>query len=567
MAHSLLWSVSMRGKQTIGLVVAAFLGGCVGVIGGSPGAEGEDPNGDAAAAAAAKVPQTSVEHLSAREYARSVEHLTGHVLSTGDLQLYQAGKVADEKHYVFERDSTSQGPTPGFVEGAHKLAMRIAEAVVADDAALSALLPCSPSGVEDAQCLESFVREVGRRALRRPMDDVSVEAIVASALPYATDPFPGEASDFRWAVEVALAAILEHPAFLHKVEIGEPEPGTDRLVLDDFEIASRLGFALWGSIPDDVLLDDAESGTLRTADGIEQAALRMLDDDRAREHVEGFHAQWFGFAVQDLPISDDMRAEARALIDRVVFEERRVWGDLFTLDETWINAPLAANYQLEEPTSPDASGFGWTPWDDDRGGILSMGVMLVSAGQEPSLARRGLRILDRLLCVSIDLPNMPIDTDAVNNPENGACKSDRAKAHREDGACASCHQQFDPIGQGLDAYDNMARPREFETDLVADDGIDCPVDDSGAIKLDDVEHAFSGPGQLGARIAASIDLDQCFVDRFFAFAVGRAPGDEDDQLLEQMRDTLTDGDRDFLDFLLRWVKSDAFRYRRPIAAE
>ncbi len=557
----MLWRFAMR-AWLIALAVAASAAGCIGSIG-----DGEDGRaGDRPGEGEVVVPATAFEHLSAREYARAIEDLTGHVLPPGDLQLYQAGEVSNTLHYVFDRDSTAQLPSPGFVDGAHKLALRVAESVTSDEAALAALLPCTPTGHDDAACLAAFVAKTGRRALRRPLTAAEVDAIVTGALPFGAEPPPGETPAFRFAAEVALAALLEHPELLHKVEIGTPEAGTDRHALGHYELASRLSFALWGSIPDDELLDAAESGALGTPEELEAQAMRMLADERAREHVESFYAQWLGFATPDLPISDEMRREARALIERVVFDEGLAWDAIFTSGETFVTAELAASYGLSAPASPDADGFGWVAYDADRGGILSSGAMLVGAGQEPSLARRGLRIRDRLLCVELELPQntADIDTDAVNDPANGACKSDRSRRHREDGACAYCHQQFDPIGQGLDGYDTMGRPRAFEQDIIPEDGIDCPVDTNGAISMDGVEHTFTGPGELGRRLAGTEDLAACFANRFFTFAVGRAPQAEDEPLVTELREGLAADQGNLVAFVRRWVRSDAFRYRRRV---
>jgi hypothetical protein len=544
------------------LVAASAVGGCVGAIGGDDARQ--DPKDADTNEASVVVPKTPVEHLSTREYARAVEHLTGHVLSPGDLQLYQAGEVSNASHYVFDRDTSAQGPSPGFVDGAHDLAMRVAEAVTSDEARLEAILPCTPEGVSDAACLSDFVSTVGRRALRRPMAPSEVDAIVAGALRFASDPPPGESAAFRYAVEIALAALLEHPEFLHKVEVGTPEEGTDRYLLGDFEIAARLGFALWGSVPDDELLDAAASGALRAPEQVEAQAIRMLADPKAREQVESFYAQWLGFATPDLPITTGMRREARALVERVVFDENAPWDDVFTTKETFVDAELASAYGLEAPLSPDEDGFGWVAYDDDRAGILSSGAMLVGSGQEPSLARRGLRIRDRLLCVELELPedSLEIDVDAVNDPANGPCKADRSKRHREDGACAYCHEQFDPIGQGLDGYDTMGRPREYEQDIIPEDGIECPVDTAGSITMDGEAMAFSGPGELGGHLAGSEDLAACFADRYFTFVVGRAPEAEDEALLLELRAVLAEQNGDLLAFVRAWVKSDAFRYRR-----
>jgi hypothetical protein len=242
------------------------------------------------------------------------------------------------------------------------------------------------------------------------------------------------------------------PEFLYRVEIGRPVSGRPGLFrLTDHEVGTRLAYFIWGSTPDDALLDLADARGLSTPEAVRAAATRLLADPRARARVDRFHALWLGY--HQLPHSADlttaMRTETGALIDRVVFDERRPWTDVFTSGETYVDATLAELYGLPAP----AEGFAWTPYPagtGERRGILAHGSFLSVAGKfgDTSPTQRGKLIRERLLCESIPPPPPNVNVDQPPESPTSTCKYDRYEAHRANGSCSGCHSQMDPVGSG-----------------------------------------------------------------------------------------------------------------------
>ena len=272
---------------------------------------------------------------------------------------------------------------------------------MADPTRRDAVLGCTPSAPRDTPCLESFVRSFGRRALRRPLDPEDINDFLTLAT------LGTEADDFYVAAEAALSAFLQHPRFLYRLEIGQPVIGDSTLRrLDGFEVASRLSYFLWGSGPNDWLLDAAAAGSLENAESIEQVAVTMLDDPRARRASETYHAMWLGYDRMDIraDLAEPMRAETNALLGRVLFDDRVDWSALFRSEETFVGDDLAQHYGL---TTTGLNEPSWRSYaGTDRRGILSHGSFLAPpvTGNDTSPTVRGLFVRSRLLCQEIEPP-------------------------------------------------------------------------------------------------------------------------------------------------------------------
>ncbi len=461
--------------------------------------------------------------------------------------------VPEDLATPFDNDYTTQVASQALIDGAESLARDVAARLVADPQRRAEVVGCTPTGPDDAACMESFVRSFGRRALRRPLADDEVVAF-ASLISYAE-----ETGDFWAGAEAAFAAFLQHPEFLYRVEIGEPvegEPGLHRL--GPFETVTRLSYFLWGTMPSDDLLDEAqlaldEGRRLDPAD-VRALAEQMLEDDRARAQVDRFHALWLGY--RNLPYEDalavPMRAETRALLDRVVFEEQRPWRDIFTADETFVTPSLAEHYGLPAPA--DGNG-GWVAYaDDPRRGLLSHGSYLSNGvtGEDTRLVMRGLAVRTRLLCGEIPPP--PPNVNADDEPEGESpCKWDRYWEYREPG-CIDCHQWVNPIGWGLEQYDQFGRFREL-------DNAGCELEPHAVGEIQGLG-TFRGPGELGALLAESSTVTACFGEHLYRFAVGRSELDADDRgIVTAWLEAGGEAVR-LHELLLHFVSEDAFVYRR-----
>jgi hypothetical protein len=432
------------------------------------------------------------------------------------------------------------------VSGYETIADAVAAHVTSDGAVVGSLVPCTPSGPSDTVCLRSFVEDFGLLAFRRPLESEEVDRFMTLA------PLAEEAGDFEFGVGLVIRAMLQSPDFLYRVEIGTPVPGmTDVYRLNGFEIASRMSYLLWGSSPDRWLLDLAASGELETIDGRAAAAREMLDDPRALDQLDRFHAQWLGYNTlfHSPELTQAMREETRALIERVVFEEDLPYLDMFRMGETYVTADLAEHYGLPAPDG-DA---GWVSLEGTgRGGILSHGAVLsgFSTGGDTSVTRRGIFVRERLLCAV--LPPPPPNVNADDIPETH-CKSEQVEAHQQ-GACAGCHAQMDPIGWGLENYDLAGQFRANDPGKP-----ECPIDGAGELPG---YGPFTGPAELGQLLADGDELEACIIRQVVRYTMGREENDDDQALVDELVNQRAGTAWGFRDLLVDVVASDRFALTR-----
>lgn len=510
---------------------------------------GADDGGGEPGEAPQFVPLSGARRLTMVEYVDTVRDLLGVEATT-------AAAVLPSPDFIpFDNDYTTQTESAALIVGLESLARSISADVVADPARLQALIDCPADGPTDAACFETFLEDFGRRVLRRPPTADEIAGWSAFGMAEAE-----AANRPSLAIEVALQSFLQHPEFLYRIDYGTPEPGTDDVVrLDDWAVASRLSFLLWGIGPDDQLLDAASAGTLNNPEGVRQAALRMLDDERARLRVQRFHAMWMGYEF--LPIGGDigigMRAETGALLDKIIFEEQRPWAEIFESEETFVSATLAEHYGLAAPVAPEGDWVDYA--DSGRGGILSHGTFLSNGFKagDTSPTLRGLAVRTMLLCQDVP-PPPPVVNDNVpgadESPE-GPCKVDRYAAHRTEASCAACHQLMDGIGFGLENYDQMGQFR------ASDPGYpECEIDGEGDVPG---VGTFNGPAELGTLLVNDPALSRCLVQQAYRFAVGRTELDSVDiDLINASIERVGLDDFEFRELLLDHVSTPQFGFAR-----
>lgn len=465
-------------------------------------------------------------------------------------------KLPEDVNDPFDNDFSTQQPSGVLVESAETLAFEAAERLLADPVKRDQVVGCTPIGPEDADCLRSFITHFGRLALRRPLTTEEVDRYLAFG------EFAIEGGDFYIAAGMVITALLQDPEFLYRVEIGKPVSGRPGLYrLGDYEVGTRLAYFIWGSTPDDELLDLAEQGQLSTPEGVRLAAMRLLADPRARERIDRFHALWLGY--HQLPhaadLTSSMRTETGKLIERVIFDEGRPWTDLFTSTETYVDARLAALYGMPEP----AEGFAWQSYEGpgQRRGILSHGSFLSVAGKfgDTSPTQRGKLIRERLLCQVVPPPPPDVNVDEPPMSPTSTCKYDRYEAHRSNGSCAGCHQQMDPVGFGLENYDQTGRWRAHDNDdetcTIAGDGQLFGVGEDG-VAVD-----FNGPAELGTVLVESGLVEACLVTQVYRFAMGHREHEDDGPFLETLAGSFAQSHR-FDELMLDLVAVEAFGYRQ-----
>jgi hypothetical protein len=570
------------GLRAVGLLMASWgAAACVGEIAASRRLEGTfDPGGSGsavpvtpptpgnpsgtspAAPAAGSAPEPRLDlpadlasaaglrRLSLREYDTVLADLLG------DQQSASALLLPPDAMTPFDNDYATQEASQALVEGVELHVQDLIQRLMKDPVRRDRVVGCVPKAAGDRDCFAQFVRRFGRRALRRPLTDAEVSRFVKLA------DYSVEAGSFYVGAEAALLAFLQHPEFVYRVEIGTEVPGRPGLFrLSDWELASRLAFFAWGAGPDDWLLDLTQRGGLASAESVRVAFAQMLGKPRARDLVKRFHSMWFNY--ESLPfearLAGAMRAETGALLDRVIFEERRPWQDLFRLDETFVNRELAAHYGLPVP----GGAVGWVPLRGTlRRGLLGQGTFLSNGAKadDTSPVLRGRIVREALFCQTI--PEPPPDVDADNPPEKTdslRCKVDRYAVHSQ-GGCASCHKLMDPVGFGLENFDPSGRFREHDKDEPT-----CKI--SGVGELAGVGK-FRGPAELSELVLSSGQWNACAATQLLRFAIGRGELNETDAMVIDRLVARLGGERAdfrFADAVAELAASETFRHRREDA--
>ncbi len=391
----------------------------------------------------------------------------------------------------------------------------------ADTPARRRLFVCRPPAPRDeTACAEEILATLMRRAYRRPISEADV------AGPLAFYHAARAAGSFDDGIERALSAVLINPEFLFRVEL-DPEPGDAAAAyrIRDLELASRLSFFLWSSLPDDELLDAAERGVLSRPDELERQTRRMLADPRSYNLASNFAGQWLQLRnlaslspnTRLFPDFDDnlrqaFREETERFFDSVLREGGGVL-DLLSADYTFLNERLAKHYGI-----PNVYGTRFRRVALDaasrRGGLLRHGSILsiTSYATRTSPVIRGVWVLSNIFGAPPPppLPNVPaLEETAV---AADLPMRERLAAHRSNPACANCHRTIDPVGFALENFDALGRWREHEGDTAS-------IDVSGRLPL---VGDFAGVDGLEAGLMSRPDLFAgTITEKLLTFALGR----------------------------------------------
>ncbi len=372
---------------------------------------------------------------------------------------------------------------------------------------------------EIESCAESILGRLMQRAYRRP---VTHEDFIQ---PMAFFQQRNQEAGFEAGIESALSAILVSPDFLFKLELDPPNlPPATVYRLSGIELASRISYMLWSSLPDDALLEAAMKGSLRDPDGLEQQIRRMLRDPRSHRLASNFANQWLYlrnldsltpdvrlFPDFDRNLRQALRRETELFFESILREDRSVL-DLLQCDYTYLNERLATHYGI---TGVHGSHFRRVPLKPEmhRGGLLRHGSVLsvTSYATRTSPVIRGHWVLENLLGVSTPPP--PPDVPALEEASVDASLPVRARLaqHRADAACARCHDVMDPVGFALENFDAVGRWRQVEHGQV--------IDASGGLPDGNV---FIGVAGLETALLERPELFvRTLVSKLLTFALGR----------------------------------------------
>jgi mono/diheme cytochrome c family protein len=433
----------------------------------------------------------------------------------------------------------------------------------ADTPSRRRLFVCRPASQDKAQeekCAGEILSTVMRRAYRRPVAKVEVDAPMAF---YRTGRAGG---DFDAGITAALSAVLTNPEFLFRVE-SDPKkiPANGVYRISDLDLASRLSFFLWSSIPDDELLDSAVRGKLSQPEEFEKQARRMLADRRSFNLATNFAGQWLRLRNVDAVVPsanlfrdfDDnlrqaFRQETELFFDSVVRDDRSV-RTFIKSDYTFLNERLAKHYGIPNVYGSRFRRVTLAP-ESRRGGLLRQGSVLsvTSYATRTSPVLRGVLVLRNILGVPPPSPppNVPAldeSTMAANLPMR-----QRLAAHRANSVCASCHRTIDPVGFSLENFNAVGQWRDLEVE-------NQPVDASGAIPGD---KEFRGIDGLEDALLRRPELFvSTLTENLMTFALGRGVEYYD---APAVRKIVSDAEKDgyrFSSLILGIVKSVPFQMR------
>ena len=413
----------------------------------------------------------------------------------------------------------------------------------------------------DVACARRILTPIVRRAFRRPVTHADVDPLVA--LYQKARLRPG--ADFETGIQHALQALLVSPEFLFRIEQDPQRLDRGKAYrLNDFELASRLSFFLWSSIPDDELLGLAERGRLKDTVTLDRQVRRMLADPRADALIANFAGQWLHLrnveTVQPdpviFPFDESLRQsfvkETELLVASIVREDRSVL-DLLRSDRTFLNERLADHYGVPKVYGSQFREVAVT--DPNRRGLLGHGsiLTLTSYPNRTSVVQRGKWILENLL--GTPPPPPPADVPELQAKKDGKALTMRQQmeVHRSNAVCSACHARMDPIGFALENYDGVGKWRTEDAGGT--------VDATGTLPDGT---AFQGASGLTELLLTKYkeDFVRTATEKLLTYALGRGVEHYDNPTIRAIARQTAHDDYRFSTLILAVVKSTPFQMSR-----
>jgi mono/diheme cytochrome c family protein len=422
---------------------------------------------------------------------------------------------------------------------------------------------CRPAtSGEEAACARNIMANLARRAYRRPVTDADVRPLLAL---YTSARARG---DFDYGIEEAIQGLLVAPDFIFRVEQDRKPVGTSRAFrISDVELASRLSFFIWSSVPDDQLLDLAVAGRLSSPAVLAQQVRRMLDDPKSRSLVTNFAGQWLfirnlatvnpdpvAFPDWDESLRAGFQAETELFFESVLRENRSAL-ELLSANYTFLNERLAKHYGIAGIYGSQLRRV--TLDNPNRGGLLGQGSLLTvtSYPNRTSVVQRGKWILENLLGTPPPPPPPDVPALEATTANQHLTLREAMEKHRANAVCAGCHARMDPLGFALENYDGIGKWRS------KDGG--APIDASG--KLPDGT-VFDGPAGLRKLLIA--DRREEFVStvvvKMLTYALGRGLEASDQPTVRAIVRESARSNYQLADLVEILVKSSPFQMRRSL---
>jgi hypothetical protein len=525
-----------------------------------------------------------VRRLTTYEYNNTVRDLLGDDTSPGSMLPPQT----DSKENWFGNDADFQSISDTLVEKYVSIAEGIAARATADLAALGRLHACAgvalAAGEEEA-CARSIASSVLPRAYRRLPTAADVDEAIAL---YTSVRALSPTIDFASGIAAMLEGVLQSPEFLYRVELGTEVPGNAVVRrVTGREMATRLSYLFFQTMPDPALFQAADEGALDTDEGVRLKASQLLEDPRARPMV-GF------FFDNLLPIPDlaglsrdaalfpnwsgsigaAMRIEVQKMLEHEIFDNTTQnappyvagsWPAILTAPYTFVDPTLFAFYG-PDTFAPGAAVTETTFQRVDlnttqRLGLLTLGGITAggTTSNNTNPVLRGTFLLNRLMCQDVELPTG--FTPPQIDPYSGKTARERVALHTAQAVCAGCHAMIDPMGLPFENYDAVGLYRSTETwvDPVTNMVYETPIDASGSVP--DVEGTATNAIELVRLLASADSVQSCFAGHWMQFAYGRSLEEEDACNRQTVQTAFAGSGYNIKQLLLALTQTDAFLYR------
>jgi hypothetical protein len=422
---------------------------------------------------------------------------------------------------------------------------------------LSTLLACDPAKDGEGACLDRFLDGFGTRAWRRPLEAGEKDDLRKV---FADN----KAGGFADGIDAVVQVMVLSPQFTYRLERGVPVSGSSYSRLTHWEMASRLSYLLWGTMPDPALLDAARAGKLGTRDEVMAQATRMLADPRATAMVTNFAGQWL--QLRELAEADKdtdaypnfkdehldlFRQETEGFVAEVWKTDAKL-DSLLSAPFSLVNAELATLYGVKGVTGAELRKVDLDP--AQRAGVLTqLSILAAKAGPDQSSPiHRGVFVREQMFCQELPPPPPEANAEPPKLDPKMTTK-ERFAAHRNDPNCASCHNLIDSVGFGFEQYDGLGQWRTVENGK--------PVDATGELMNTDVDGKFNGAIELGKKLVASKAVEGCMATHMFQFSFGRGSTAADKCTVETLGKTFAESQGSLRDMLMALVQSDAFFFK------
>jgi hypothetical protein len=494
--------------------------------------------------------RVTIRRLNRAEYNNTIRDLVGITFRPAD------DFPADDVGYGFDNIGDVLSLPPILLEKYLAAAEQIIDCAFQSPEARKKVLPVVPTNEEAArQVLKIFAG----RAYRRPLRDGEIDRLLR-----LVELARKNGEDYEGGVKLAMQAILVSPYFLFRVELDRQFRNREAIErVGDYELASRLSYFLWSSMPDEELFELARTRKLSEPAVLEGQVRRMLKDGRSRALVDNFAAQWLElrnldafapdpdlFPSFDDPLRKAMRKETELFFEHVLRQDRSIL-DFLDADYTFVNARLARHYGLPGITGDEFRRVSLR--GTQRGGLLGQASILAitSNPTRTSPVKRGKWVLDNVLGTPPPPPPPDVPELKEGKELTGTLRQ-RMEQHRSNALCASCHARMDPLGFGLENFDAIGAWRTHEGKH--------RIDASGTLPGG---QAFNGPAELRTVLKTRQDaFVRCLADKLLTYALGRGTERTDRCAIDDIVRAAAHDDYRFSRLVLEVVRSDPFQKRR-----